>query len=281
MRLIAAAAVCALSFGLAPSPNLFADIGTTTDEISGTVTVVARSAPVYSVGGGGGGAQCSWTPMFFTRDPAADPFTAGEVLFGLDSSFPAAIREIGGAASRLYLVSCPGVGSTQRWVALGTSSADLVAGLIDIVEAQLQPPVPDINPAPGDGGIVNLGMWLAVEPQSLQPVTAEAGFAWMTVTPQLSTTEFDLGNDDRVTCDGVGVPIEDVHPDLDVIEPSPTCGYTYRTSSPDEAPYQLTISAVWDLPYTSSDGAGQLPALRRSVTVDYDVDEIQTIGTSN
>ena len=98
------------------------------------------------------------------------------------------------------------------------------------------------------------------------------------MTPTLATTTFDLGNGDSVTCDGTGVPIEDVYPDLDVVEQSPTCGYTYRTSSPEDAPYRLTITTTWELPYESSEGAGEIPPLERTVTVDYDVDEIQTVG---
>jgi hypothetical protein len=219
--------------------------------------------------------------MFFTRDAAIESFTIGEVLFGFDPTLPPAIRNIAGAESRLYRVACPGGLTGQRWVRIGISSADLVPGVIDIVESQLQLPVPDINPAPSDGSFVNLGMWLAVEPQTMQPVTAEAGTAWITVSPRLVSTEFDLGNGDSVSCDGTGVAIEDVHPDLDVIEQSPSCGYTYRASSADDAPYRLTVSTVWELPYRSSEGGGNLTALRRSVTVGYDVDEIQTVGIAN
>jgi hypothetical protein len=254
------------------------------DSGSGTVTVEARTSPIVRIGSGGGGSstpRCAWEPMFFTRDIATDPFTGGEVLFGFDPSFPPAIREIGGAESRLYRVSCPGGPTDQRWVRIGTSSADLIPSVVDIVEAQLQLPVLDINPSPADGGFVNLGMWLAVEPQTIQPVTAEAGTAWITVRPRLSSTEFDLGNGDTVACTGTGVAIEAVHPSLDVVEQSPTCGYTYRTSSAEDAPYRMTVTTVWELPYTSSQGSGGLRALRRSITVGYDVDEIQTVGIAN
>jgi hypothetical protein len=191
------------------------------------------------------------------------------------------VRNIAGAESRLYRVSCPDGSTSQRWVSLSTSPTDLIPGVVDIVRARLQLPVPNINPTPADGGIVNLGLWLAVERQTVPPVTAEAGTAWITASPRLASTEFDLGNGDRVTCDGTGVAIESVHPDLDVVDESPSCGYTYRESSPDAAPYQLTVTTVWQLPYTSSDGSGQLPAMRRSVTIGYDVDEIQTVGIAN
>jgi enoyl reductase len=168
-----------------------------------------------------------------------------------------------------------------RYVPTGIDTDDLIPGITDIVRGQLQPPIPNINPTAESNGIVNLGMWLAVEPQTLPPITAQAGpTTWITVTPTLTSTTYDFGNGDTTTCDGTGIPIRDVHPDLDVIEQSPTCGYTYRLSSPEDEPYQLTITTTWELPYTSSSGPGEIPPLDRSLTIDYDVDEIQTLGTN-
>ena len=138
-----------------------------------------------------------------------------------------------------------------------------------------------VNPPVASGGIVNVGLWLAVAEQPVPSVSAEAGSVWISVVPRLIATRYAFGNGDVVECDGAGVPIESVHPDLDVVEESPTCGYTYRRSSPDDTPYQLTITAVWALPYQSSSGVGSIPALERSITVDYDVDEVQTVGISN
>ncbi len=101
------------------------------------------------------------------------------------------------------------------------------------------------------------------------------------MSPRLAATRYDFGNGDRIECDGTGVAIREVHPDLEVLEESPWCGYTYRSSSPDDAPYLLTVTAVWELPYTSSAGSGAVPPLERTLTVPYDVDEIQTVGVAN
>jgi hypothetical protein len=191
-----------------------------------------------------------------------------------------AIRTIGGAEYRLYSATCPDSGTTLRYVRVGVTSRDLIDGVTDLARTQLQPPVPDINPSAQSGGIVNLGMWLAVQPQTMPPITAAAGPAWITLAPLLESTTFDFGNGDAITCDGTGTPIAESHPALDVSEQSPTCGYTYRRSSPNTRPYRLTITTSWALPYTSSDGPGQLPPIDRSVTVDYDVDEIQTVGVN-
>jgi len=190
-----------------------------------------------------------------------------------------ATRILDGREHRLYSVTCPTSGTDLRYIPTDIGVGELIPGITDQVSRQLQLPVPSISPTPAANGIVNLGMWLAVQPQTLDPLTAQAGPAvWITVTPTLATTTFDLGNGDSITCDGTGVPIENVYPDLDVVEQSPTCGYTYRTSSPDDAPYRLTITTTWRLPYESSEGAGEIPPLERSVSIDYDVDEVQTVG---
>lgn len=220
--------------------------------------------------------------MYFTRDPASDEFTEGDIGFTPIDQNPAATRSFGDVEHRLYRVVCPGLPDQQRWVRTGVTAADLIPGVVDVVEGQLQLPVPDVNPAPVNGGIVNVGLWLAVEDQVMAPVSAQAGpNAWITVSPRLASTRYGFGNGDAIDCEGTGVPIRDVHPDLDVLEQSPTCGYTYRTSSPDDDPYRLTVTTVWVLPYTSSQGGGVLTPLERSVTVDYDVDEIQTVGIAN
>ena len=87
------------------------------------------------------------------------------------------------------------------------------------------------------------------------------------------------GEQDTINCDGVGTPIPDSA--LNSLDQGP-CGYTYPQSSPDDDPYQLTITTNYTITYTTSTGAnGTLTPITRSVTIDYDVDEIQTIGVSN
>ena len=107
-------------------------------------------------------------------------------------------------------------------------------------------------------------------------VRAEAGPHWAEATVTLASTRWDLGNGDVVECEGPGTPIVD----LDTPEQGP-CGYTYRRSSPEDAPYQLGVTATWAVTYRSSGGSGAAGTIGRTVTVDYDVDEIQTVGISN
>ncbi len=182
----------------------------------------------------------------------------------------------------MFTVRCPDGPDSFRFVDLSVSATDLMPGAEAIARGRVPLPVPLISPSADNGGWVNLGMWLAAEPQAVEPITAEAGpNAWITVTPTHERLIFDFGNGDSVECAGFGIPIEAVHPDLDTTEASPTCGYTYRTSSPDDQPYQLSSGAIWALPYDSSEGSGHFDPFIRTISDAYDVDELQTIGVQN
>lgn len=259
-----------------------ADLGSANGSGSGdSVTVVATSNPVVTVGSGSSGPVCSWDRMFLDREPDEE-FTEGDIPVSPTGVGPVVERDINGAPHRLFRRTCENGAVSDRWVRVGVTVGDLIPAVTDRASALLQLPVPDVNPAPEHGGIVNVGLWLAVEPQSVPSVSAQAGpDVWITVSPALVSTRYDFGNGDGVQCDGTGVAIEEVHPDLEVLEESPWCGYTYRQSSPDDDPYRLSVSAVWALPYRSSQGSGSIPSLERTVTVDYDVDEIQTVGVAN
>jgi hypothetical protein len=119
-------------------------------------------------------------------------------------------------------------------------------------------------------------MWLAVEPIMFEPLTAEAGPVWATLTAAHDSTTFDFGNGDTRTCEGFGTPIVDEN----TLDEGP-CGYTYRQSSPDDAPYSVGVTTTWNISYTSSGGSGVLDRFNRTATFDHDVDEIQTVGRSN
>ncbi len=251
------------------------------DPRDGTIGVGAESSPVLRVGGRSG-PVCSWVPLRLDRDPETEDFTEEDIPFSPAGHGPEVVFDTAdGATLKLFRVTCPDGSVTERVVRIDVTVADLIPGVRDRASALVPLPAPAMNPAADVGGIVNVGLWLAVDEQVMPSLTAEAGLAWITVSPRLASTRYDFGNGDGVTCEGVGVPIEDVHPDLDVVEESPWCGYTYRRSSPDDAPYRLTVTTVWELAYVSSEGAGTIPSLERSVTVDYDVDEIQTVGVSN
>jgi hypothetical protein len=181
-----------------------------------------------------------------------------------------------GTEQKAMTETCNGQGDFI-WVNTSVTAADLIDDVVD--RARQVAPLPDIaiSPDPAAGGIVNLGLWLAVNDNRPAPIRAQAGNVWAEATLAITGTTWDMGDGTTVTCEGLGVPIQAAVADLDTPEQGP-CGHTYRRSSPDAAPYQLTATATWSITYTSSAGGGDGGTITRSVTVPYDVDEIQTVG---
>ncbi len=167
------------------------------------------------------------------------------------------------------------------WVPVAVDVEELIDGAVAQVSRQLPVPASDINPDPADGAYVNLGLWLAVIDPGVTTARVSVGSVWAQGRGVLAGFSVDFGNGDVVDCDGIGVRIEDVYPDYDTYEEGP-CGYTYRASSPEDDPYQVTITSTYDVTYTTSTGrSGTAGIVERSVTVDYDIDELQTVGRSN
>lgn len=158
---------------------------------------------------------------------------------------------------------------------------DLAPGAL--ADARRSIPLPELNlsPAPDAGGVVNLGMWLAVEDPVPVTARASAGGVWAQVTASLDETVWSMGNGDVVVCDGAG----DTIADPTTAEPSPECGYVYRlASTPEhtgtgELVYRLSVTARWQVRLTGSDGRDVVLApIETVLEVDYPVREVQTVG---
>jgi hypothetical protein len=163
------------------------------------------------------------------------------------------------------------------WVAPTVDIQVLIDGAAARARAATPSPVPNINPAPEAGSFVNLGLWLAIEDPGVTTARVDLGGQWAQVRAVLTGFEVDFGNGDAVACEALGTPIVDV----DTVEEGP-CGYTYRLSSPEDAPYRVTITSTYAVAYTTSTGrSGALSPLSRSTSFDYDIDEVQTVGISN
>lgn len=181
-----------------------------------------------------------------------------------------------GRTEQVFARSCPDGVDGFTWVDTSITVQDVIDDAVDRASSAVPQPSLDVSPAPEAGGIVNLGLWLALTGQDPVTVRAEAGSLWAEATATLTSTSWDMGNGDVVACDGVGTPIVDP----DTLEQGP-CGYTYRSPSPADAPYRMTVTATWTVTYRSSGGPGTAGTVTRASSVDYDVDEIQTIGVSN
>ena len=146
----------------------------------------------------------------------------------------------------LFLRLCPGEAPAYVWVSDGVNEQDLMASAWQRVTAQLPRPAMNMNPDPSVGGIVNIGLWLAVVDPGQVSITASVGPVWATVTARYQRTLWEMGNGDWVECEGLGTPIID----WDTVEQGP-CGYTYRwPSAPkftgtDDLAYHAAVTGHW------------------------------------
>ena len=238
-------------------------------------------APVPRPNGVVGAPQpCRWVPA--TSADGWDPAAYGNISESGYVFFEAPGGAIGrrfpdGREEMVFNRVCPdGAASGFTWVDTTVTVQDAIDDAVDRARRAVPAPTLDVNPPAEAGGIVNLGMWLALAPQDPITVRAEAGPHWAEATVTLASTSWAMGNGDTVTCDGPGEPI------VDLEDPGEgPCGYTYRRSSPDDTPYELTVTATWEVDYRSSGPSGTAGSVDRTVSVAYDVDEIQTLGISN
>jgi hypothetical protein len=264
--------------------NAYTPVGGCTNTIEGdTVTVEcaepAPKPPPRPNGVTGPVEACRWVAA--TAADGWDPADYGDItasgyVFGASADGGVVRTFPDGRTEQVFARECPdGVGGFT-WVDTSITIDDVIDDAVDRATRTVPAPTLDLSPSPEAGGIVNLGLWLALAGQDPVTARAEAGSLWAEATVTLASTTWDMGNGDTVTCDGAGTPIADT----DTLDEGP-CGYTYRQSSPDDAPFTLTVTATWAVSYQSSAGVGSAGTVDRTSSVAYDVDEVQTIGVSN
>jgi hypothetical protein len=262
--------------GLIPAASVDAVTGSSGQDGSGSTSVSAGSgvigAGVVVPGGevsgssGGSGSSCSWRPATVADFPGlGESQVTGDG--GIERITAAGRPETG------FIRECPDRAPAFVWVDTGPTAEELLADAAAQVQRRVPVPVFDVNPTPERGGIVHLGMWLAVQDPGPVSVTARVGNVYATVTATVASTRFELGNGDVVECPGVGTPIIDPS----VVEQGP-CGYTYQEISAPGDPYRLAATITWTVAYQTSSGSGTLDALTTTNSVAYPVGEIQTIG---
>jgi len=292
-----------------PGPEPDPDPGTGVFAGDGDIGAVARDTS-YTGGhtGGEGDSEgtatpapppCTWTPVtwgdfrfpgvgrppWFRKQMAASGGSLDSAIYR-DASAPGGGFKSSSSpnSESLYERSCPGDGGTGRlWVPPAEqlpSVEELRADAYERVAAQIPAPGLNMNPEPSVGGVVNIGLWLAVEDPGA--VTASAGPRWATVTASYESVSWSMGNGDSVECAGLGVPISD----LDTVEQGP-CGYTYRwPSAPkftgtDDLAYHNSVTGHWAINYATSDGtSGSLGTVDQAAEFSYQVREIQTVRVS-
>lgn len=129
--------------------------------------------------------------------------------------------------------------------------------------------------------VVGVPMWLWVTPSATtfgpNTASASAGGVTVTATAQVSKIVWDMGDGERVVCDGPGTPFKDTRSGAE----SPDCGHLYQQPSTRErgAKYRLSAVAYWDVSWQASTGEqGQIPTTRQS-DVSFTVGELQAVGS--
>ena len=223
------------------------------------------------------GNPCTWRIVTYEEAFAGgtviepDPGTGYEYFAHADGAIGR--RWTDGIEEKGFRKECSDGGGGFVWVDVTVSIQDVIADATARVRQLAPLPTMNVNPAPEAGGFVNLGLWLAVDTEAPAPVRVEAGGHWAVASLTPVSTTWSFGNGDSLTCDGLGEPIADAT----TVEQGP-CGYTYETSSPDGSPFQLSATLTWSVDYVSSGGSGHAGTIDRTVSVPYDVDEIQSVG---
>src|SRR5581483_10356370 len=225
-----------------------------------------------AVTGGGGRSNCEWVRLSEDHASTADRMA--------DSGWgPPRGQEPGAWYRRICYHENGTSTGTIHWVNDRVDPAALAQQAADRVPIPL--PGVHVNPSPSEGAVVGVPTWLWVDPAAWRPVTAQASAGTVTVTATAAPRRvvWDMGNGDRVICDGPGTAYDPSRPGD---EQSTDCSYTYRRSSAGAAGdvYTVTATVVWEVTWsvTGAPGGGSLGTSPRSESIQLPVKEIQAVN---
>jgi len=225
-----------------------------------------------ATGGGGGSSNCEWQMLDAEGQAAAEDMSQHGWQQSHGPGPGAWYRKICYDANGLSTATLVWVANPVDVAALAQQAADAVA---------IPQPGVHFNPSEQQGAVVNVPTWLWVDPATWQPVTAQAaaGGVVVTATATPQRVDWDMGNGDRVSCDGPGTPYDAGRPSDQQLT---SCSYTYRSSSahqPDET-YAVTATVVWAITWNAAGapGGGALGTAPQSQTVRLPVKEIQALN---
>jgi len=125
--------------------------------------------------------------------------------------------------------------------------------------------------------VVGHSYWLwANGPTHLGPVSDSASGRTVTLNANLTTVTFTMGDGHTLTCNGPGTPYPGDSKGL--YANSPTCSYTYQTTSAHRpgGVYPVRNTTYWSVTYTAPDGSGTIPIVLSTIR-DLRVGELQTV----
>lgn len=272
-RIVAVAIIAIIAISSLVAPGFAAAVvgedgtGADADPVKGTIGVNVTEVTT----GGGGRSSCTWSVFM---EPIFNPEIGNTGPY---------VREGSNGPETLYAKRCPGKPLKLYWISNSTTDTDMINIAFAEARKTLPLPVMDMSPDPAIGGVVNLGMWLAINDPGEVPVTATAGAVSATVTAKLVSVQWSMGNGDVVDCAGIGTAISDSN----LVEQGP-CGYTYRWPSSrkytgnDTLAYDVSVTGHWEVTFTTSTGrSGTLAPIDRTTSFAYQVREIQTVGVAD
>lgn len=272
-KLLIRAVVCGVALSLMTTVPAEAD-GTTDAWTDGDNVGAGASTDDSSgsQGGGGGSAPvCEWERL--------DPDHAARADLLAESGTGPPKGDGPGAWYRKICSHAGGSSAAVLWV------PDRVDPRILAERAADRVPIPDValemNPSPEQGAVVNVATWLWIDEASWRSVSARAsaGGVVVTVTASPSRVMWDMGNGDRVTCEGPGSAYDASRPSA---EQSTDCSYAYRKSSAraEGGAYTVTATVVWEVSWSvdGAAGGGSLGTAPRSQSIRLPVKEIQAVN---
>jgi len=133
-----------------------------------------------------------------------------------------------------------------------------------------------MNP-PGDQ-LVNLPIWLTLDPASWRPQSATASVPGVNVTATARPVKasWAMGDGTTVTCTGPGTAWTS---GTDPAKASPDCGHVYRRSSANASggAYTVAVTVTWEVTWAGAGQSGTVPGLTTTGQVQTRVQESQAL----
>ncbi len=148
-------------------------------------------------------------------------------------------------------------------------------------------PNPAIGINPTMYGVINLPIWLWIDPSIWHSysASASAGKVSATATATPVSVTWSMGNGQEVDCSNAGTPY---NPEIPASQQSTSCSYIYRMlpgggqsdiggNPAGTTTIQATIE--WDVYWSSSgvSGGGELSPLTTTATMQYQVEQIESV----
>lgn len=144
--------------------------------------------------------------------------------------------------------------------------------------ARLSLPEVRVRMNPSGDQLVNLPVWLALDPVSWRSESATASVPGVSVTATARpvAVAWVLGDGTTRTCDGPGTAWT---AGTDPLEESPDCGHVYRRSSAGAAGgvYTVTATVAWEVTWAGAGQSGTVSGLTTAGQVQTRVQESQAV----